>query len=117
MQREYNKFTDLNAELLAISVEDLSRPDLAARAEGYPFPVLYNERGDVARGYGVYNQSAAYANPAVFIVDTKGSIVWEHRASAYHRTPLGDIIAQLEKLNLCSLRSWTPATGGEPDGR
>ena len=68
------------------------------RTQSYPFPILYNMEGDVARAYGVYNQSGAYANPAVFIVNTSGSVVWEHMASAYHRTSLNDIIAQLEKL-------------------
>ena len=72
---------------------------MASTAQAYPFPVLYNKKGDVARAYGVYNQSAGYANPAVFVVDANGSVAWEHRASAYHRTPLDDIIAQLEKLN------------------
>ena len=99
MQRDYDKFTGLDAEILAISVEDLSRPDLAARAQGYPFPVLYDEDTEVARTYEVYNQSGAYANPAVFVVDTSGSVVWEHRASMYNRTPNSDIIAQLEKLS------------------
>ena len=61
--------------------------------------MLYDPNTEVSRAYGVYNQSAAYANPAVFVVDTNGSVVWEHKASAYHRTPLSDIIAQLEKLN------------------
>lgn len=89
----------MNAEILAIAVDDFSSPTLATRAQGYPFPILYNKEGDVARAYGAYNQSAGYANPYVFIVDVNGSVVWEHRGSAYHRTPLGDIIAQLEKLS------------------
>lgn len=67
-------------------------------AQGYPFPVLYNKEGDVARAYEVYNR-AGYANPAVFIVDINGSIVWESIGSTSHRTPNSDIIAQLEKLS------------------
>ena len=63
------------------------------------FPVLYDLDSQVSRAYEVYNQAAAYANPAVFVVDANGSVVWEHRGSAYHRTPLGEIIAQLEKLS------------------
>ena len=61
--------------------------------------MLYNKEGDVARAYGVYNQSAGYANPAVFIVDTNGSLVWDQLGSAYHRTPNSAILAELEKLN------------------
>ena len=89
----------MNAEILAISVDDLSRPDLAAKAEDYPFPVLYDVPGDVPREYDVYNQPAGYSNPAVFIVNSEGSIVWKHLASAYHRTDIRDIIAELGKLS------------------
>ena len=99
MQREYEQFTGLNAEILAISVDDLSRSDLAARAQGYPFPVLYDVAGDVPRVYEVYNRSAGYSNPAVFIVNSEGSVVWKHLASAYHRTDIRDIITELEKLS------------------
>ncbi len=99
MRGDYEKFTDLNAEILTIAVDDFSSSSLAARAQGYPFPVLYNVDGDVARDYGTYNQSAAYANPHVFIVDKNGSIVWDQRGSTNHRTPNSAIIAELEKLS------------------
>ena len=79
-------------------MEDLSRPDLAAQAQAYPFPVLYDVDTAVARGYEIYNQ-AGFANPAVFIVDTTGSVVWTHTGSVSRRTPNSDIIAQLEKLS------------------
>ena len=79
-------------------MDDFSRPDLAERAQRYPFPVLYDKPGDVARAYEVYNL-AGYANPAVFVVDTNGSIVWTSKGSVSHRTPNSDIIAQLEKLS------------------
>lgn len=99
MQNDYGKFTDLNAEILAISVEDLSRRDLAERAKRYPFPVLYDPETVVSRTYGTYNQGAGYANPYVFVIDSNGSVVWEHRGSVYNRTPNSAILAQLEKLN------------------
>ena len=98
MQKDYDKFTELNAEILTIAIDDFSSPELSARAGGYPFPMLYNKEGDVARAYGVYNL-AGYANPAVFVVDANGAVVWQHLASAYNRTPNSDILAQLEKLN------------------
>lgn len=60
--------------------------------------MLYDASGDVARAYEVYNQ-AGYANPAVFIVDADGSVVWQQIGSAYHRTPNNVILAELEKLS------------------
>ena len=79
-------------------MEDLSRPGLAERAQGYPFPLLYDPDTEVTRAYGVYNQAGAYANPYVFIIDSNGSVVWEHKGSVYNRTPNSAIIGQLEKL-------------------
>ena len=99
MQSEYENFTELNAEIITVAVDDFSRPDLMERAQDYPFPVLYDVSGDVARAYGAYNQSAGYAKPYVFIVDTNGSIVWEKGGSTSHRTPNSEIIAQLQKLS------------------
>ena len=99
MRRDYDRFTDLNAEVITIAVDDFSSPSLAARAQEYPFPVLYNKEGDVARAYSTYNQGAGYANPYVFIVDRNGSIVWEQRGSTSHRTSNSAILAQLEKLS------------------
>jgi peroxiredoxin len=79
-------------------VDDLSQASYAVEALGLEFPVLYDQTADVVKEYGVYNASAGYANPTVFIVDSNGSVVWKHRGSASHRTPNRDIISQLEKL-------------------
>ncbi len=99
MQSDYGKFTDLNAEILAISVDDLSQASFAVEALGLDFPVLYDQPAEVVKEYDVYNAGGGYANPNVFIVDRNGSVVWHHRASVSHRTPNGDIFAQLEKLS------------------
>jgi len=99
LQSEYSKFTDLNAEILAISVDDLSQASFAVEALGLEFPVLYDQPAEVVKEYGVYNAGAGYANPNVFIVDRNGSIVWHHRGSASHRTPNSEILAQLERLS------------------
>ena len=61
--------------------------------------MLYDDPAEVVKEYGIYNAGSDYANPYVFIVDTNGSIAWEHRGSTSHRTPNSDILARLEKLN------------------
>ena len=99
LRGDYDKLNVLNAEILTIAVEDYSRPDLAARAQEYPFPMLYDADGDVTRAYEVYRVAAAEAIPSVFIVDRSGSVVWKQVGSTYHRTSNSEIIAQLEKLS------------------
>ncbi len=80
-------------------MDDLSQASFAVEALGLDFPVLYDQPAEVVDAYGVLNKSAGYANPYVFIIDTEGSIAWEHRGTTSHRTPNSDIIAQLGKLN------------------
>lgn len=89
----------MNAEILTIAVGDFTSPSAKARAESYPFPVLYDENGEVAEAYDVLRSGFPEAIPSVFIVDANGSIVWQSKGSTYHRTPNSDIIAQLEKLS------------------
>ena len=89
----------MNAEILAVSVDDLSNAGYAARALGFPFPVLYDVDADVVRAYGVLDSSGSDAVPSTFIIDTDGAVVWMHRGSTSHRTPNRHIIAQLEKLS------------------
>ena len=60
--------------------------------------MLYDPDTEVARAYEVYNQGAGYSNPYVFVIDSNGSVVWEHKGSVYNRTPNSAIIAELEKL-------------------
>lgn len=89
----------MNAELLAISIDDLSDAAYAVEQLGLEFPVLYDESGDVVKSYGVFNQANGYAKPSTFIIDTEGVVRWEFSGSTSHRTPTRDIIEQLELLS------------------
>ena len=89
----------MNAEILTIAVRDYSGSLATAKAKEYPFPILYEKDGAVARSYDVYRADAAEARPSVFIIDSNGSLVWKDTGSTYHRTPNSDILAQLEKLS------------------
>jgi len=90
----------LNAEILAISVDDLSQASYAVQALGLEFPVLYDTSAEVIKAYDVYNQSARLAHPSTFIIDTEGDIAWTFRGATYQRRPANEeIIAQLEKLS------------------
>ena len=89
----------MNAEILAISVDDLSQASYAVQQLGLEFPILYDPQAEVVEAYGVFNASAGYATPSTFIIDTDGVVRWEFVGSASHRTPSSEIIAQLQKLS------------------
>ena len=99
LQGDYETISGLNAEILAISVDDLSGASYVVENLGLDFPILYNHEKDVVQAYGVYNSSTGYANPSVFIVDTEGVVQWRFIGSTYNRASNSDIIAQLEKLS------------------
>ena len=98
LRGDYDTFTGLNAEILTIAAGDYSGSRSVQRAKEFPFPILYDENGDVVRAYDVYRAAYAEAIPSVFIVDRNGSVVWMERGSTSHRTPNSAIIAQLESL-------------------
>ena len=55
MTKEYDQIRDLDAEVVAISTDDLSKAQVMAERVGIPFPVLYDPDADVVRDYEVYN--------------------------------------------------------------
>ena len=99
MQNDYQAISALNAELLAVSIDDLSQASHAVEQLGLEFPILYDESGDVVRAYGVFNEGSGYAQPSTFVIDTKGVVRWEFIGTTSHRTPSRDIIKQLELLS------------------
>lgn len=69
----------MNAEVLAISVDDLSGATDIADRVGIPFPVLYDPNGTVPKAYMVYGLiESGRAAPSTFILDKNGVITWKH---------------------------------------
>ena len=102
MQKEYSTITELDAEIIAISNDDLSRAQYAVDALGLQFPILSNPSADVIEAYGVFNlHNNGYAAPATFIVDKLGNIRWEYigRTSYTDRPSNAQIIEQLRNLS------------------
>ncbi len=87
----------MNAEILAISVDNLSDAEYAITGLGIPFPVLYDLSAQVPRTYGVYNlQGDSEASPATFIVDVNGEIQWKYVGrDKGDRPAVSDILARL----------------------
>ena len=69
----------MNAEVLAISVDDLSGATDIADRVGIPFPVLYDPDGTVPKAYMVYGLiESNRAAHSTFILDKNGVITWNH---------------------------------------
>ncbi|MFW0787472.1 peroxiredoxin [Gordonia sp. CPCC 206044] len=61
---------------VAISVGPPPTHKVWSSAQGFLFPILSDfwPHGDVARGYGVFNDEAGYSNRGTFLVDRDGII-------------------------------------------
>ena len=69
----------MDAEVLAISVDNLGEATEIAEKVGIPFPVLYDPVGDVPKTYMVYGLvEAGRAAPSTFILDKDGVIRWKY---------------------------------------
>ena len=89
----------LNAEVVAISVDNLSGAEDIARQLGIPFPVLYDPSRVVTQLYEVDNPGdGGRARPATFVVNTEGVITWKYVGSGIGDRPsVSTILAQLAR--------------------
>jgi peroxiredoxin len=98
LQESYSHFQQLNAEILAISVE---APDLGQRVSdllGLEYPVLSDTARQAVNLYGVYNLLGdELATPSVFVIDLEGVIRWEYIGQDSRDRPSNEMI--LEQLS------------------
>ena len=97
----YQEIKDLNAEVLAISVDDLSGAMSIAQNLNIPFPILYDPLRDVPRSYMVFDLLGdRLATPSVFIVDRDGVIRWKYIGrSISDRPDTSEVLEQLSRLS------------------
>jgi peroxiredoxin len=97
----YAAIAGLNAEVLAVSVDNLADTQGLVQAFGLPFPVLYtSNESAVPDAYGVFAlHEQGRAAPSVFIIGRDGWLRWRQVSShVYDRAQLADILAELKKL-------------------
>ncbi len=100
MQADYPSFQELNAEILAISVEDSPVGQHVSDLLDLQYPVLSDADHRVTDQYGVYNLLGdSLAAPSVFIIDLEGIIRWEYVGQSTSDRPSNQtILEQLRSL-------------------
>ncbi len=70
-------FATAGAQLIAVSCNARHAQAAWAEQEGYDFPVLSDfwPHGEVAKAYGVFNDTLGCANRATFVIDKQGKVV------------------------------------------
>lgn len=100
LQQSYAEVSAQNAEVLAISTDDLSGAQWVIENLGIPFPVLYDQGDVVPRAYDVFNRFGdGLATGSVFLVDTQGVIRWAQvYTHAHDVVPVQGILDGLRAL-------------------
>jgi len=102
---EFQKF---NAALIGISVDGVWCHAAYAKARNFHFPLLadFEPKGEVAKAYGAYAQSAGMSGRALFVLDAKGIIRWSYLSPMGVNPGADGILSALEALS-----------GAAPDSR
>jgi peroxiredoxin len=100
-------FQEHDAQLLAISVDDLASHEAFAEALSLKIPLLADSdpAGAVAQAYGILNQKDGRSERALFVVDDKGFIRWSHLSPRGINPGADGILDALESLpgKVCKL--------------
>ncbi len=96
----YPDIQALNAEVVAISVDDLAGASDIVQKVGIPFPILYDTSRAVPESYMVFNLLGDdLATPSTFVIDQNGVIAWKYVANSIgDRPPTSTILDQLASL-------------------
>ncbi len=99
MQKNYQIIQSKNAEIFAISVEDIPTTRRTVQRENLEFPVLSDEDLEAVIPYNVEDQEfPGVARPATFLLESDGTIVWKSIDTVDKRVSTAQIIRELEKL-------------------
>jgi peroxiredoxin Q/BCP len=94
-----HQFVDLDAQILAISAQDISSHESFSDAHDFAFPLLADVDKSVAGSYGTLGP-IGFPRRSVFIVDAAGVIRYAHRAIAgLTYRPVSELISELGKLD------------------
>ena len=77
LRDDLSEFTQVQAQVLAISCDSRHAQKQWAEQQGFNFPVLSDfwPHGAVAKAYGVFNEQLGCANRATFVIDPQGKVV------------------------------------------
>jgi len=99
-QEALDEFERLDAQVIAISVDNIWSVDAFARAKGITFALLadFHPKGAVAEKYGVMNSDLGLAERALFIVDPQGVIRYSYVSPMLENPGADRLLDALEQM-------------------
>ncbi len=96
---DLSQFGEMNAQVLAISAQDVASHESFATKHGFGFPLLADTDKVVAAAYGTLGP-IGFPRRSVFIIDADGVIRYAHRAIAgLTFRPVKELIGELAKIS------------------
>lgn len=96
---DLDQFAELDAQVLAISAQDVSSHEAFSTKHGFGFPLLADTDKEVAGLYGTLGP-IGFPRRSVFIIDADGIVRYAHRAIAgLTFRPVSELVAELQKLS------------------
>jgi peroxiredoxin len=94
------EFEQFNAVLFGISIDHAWCHLAFAQSRNLRFPLLadFHPKGEVARSYGVYDDSIGMSERALFVVDADGTIRWSYVSPIGVNPGADGILSALESL-------------------
>lgn len=119
MAREYKRYTDMGAQIVAVSVDAPGRNAAMVESLALPFPVLTDEAGQsLAKPLELWQESREVAIPAILLVAPSGELVWEFRSRDYADRPQDDedLLGAVKALGLAPIETAPPNPGALEPG-
>ena len=100
MRDDYERFTALGAEVLAISAESPERSEAYLRSHPLPYPTLVDADHEVFDAYDVTSRMMSLGQrPALFVLDADGIVRFEEVGAQQYNIPRNDTVLEvLESL-------------------
>jgi len=94
-------FKKQNAEVLGISVDGRWCHNAFCKDRKLHFPLLadFEPKGAVSKTYGVYDDIAGESKRALYVIDTMGTIRWNHLSPVGINPGADGILNALEEIN------------------
>lgn len=93
-----SQFTDLDAQVVGISAQNVASHDAFSSKHGFEFPLLADTDKEVAAAYGTLGP-IGFPRRSIFIIDRDGVVRYVHKAIAgLTYRPVNELIDELHKL-------------------
>ncbi len=99
MQDNYDRIKADNAEIFAISIQDVPATRITVNRENLEFPVLSDTNLDAVKPFNVeVPVDTGALNPSTFLLESDGTVVWKSIDTFDKRVPTTRIMKELSKL-------------------